>query len=276
MDLPVGWLTDLAVLRLSGAQTVDRGDHLVVRSPDNPGYHWGNFVMVTDAAGRNDARRWFETFGREFPAATHLGIGLPDTPDPTPWAEVGLAVEADDVLSTGSLPAQLPAPAGYTIEELTSPEHWRAGEQAELAENSATGQFPDQQFSVFLRQRGYARRRLAESGAAAFFGAFAGTRCAAQLGIVVCGPDARGRVVARFQDVLTAGQHRRRGLAGHLLGRAAAWAGARGAQRWVIVTEPDSAAGRLYASLGFDPDTRSWRAVRAGVADPGPAAAPGA
>ena len=55
MDLPPGWLTDIAVLRLSGAHIEDRGDHLVVTSPDNPGYHWGNFLLVTDPQARNDA-----------------------------------------------------------------------------------------------------------------------------------------------------------------------------------------------------------------------------
>jgi hypothetical protein len=38
MDLPPGWLTDIAVLRLSGAAIEDRGDHHVVTSADNPGY----------------------------------------------------------------------------------------------------------------------------------------------------------------------------------------------------------------------------------------------
>jgi GNAT superfamily N-acetyltransferase len=257
----MGWLTDLAVLRLGGAQIVDLGDHLIVRSPDNPGYHWGNFVFVTDPAARDDAQRWVTTFERSFPGARHLGIGLSAQPDPAPWAAVGLTVEADDVLSTVQLPQRRSAPAGYTVELIGGPQRWAAAERAELAENAATGQFPSAQYADFLRQRGRARRRLADTGAAAYFGAFDEGRCAAQLGIVLCAPDSEGRVVARFQDVLTDAGHRRRGLAGHLVRRAADWAGTAGARRWVIVTEPESAAGRLYGSLGFTADTHSWRAV---------------
>jgi GNAT superfamily N-acetyltransferase len=89
-----------------------------------------------------------------------------------------------------------------------------------------------------------------------------GEECVSSLGIVLCGQDAEGRVVARYQSVQTAVDHRRRGLAGHLLGVAAGWAAERGAQRWVIATESDNPAGRLYRSLGFTPDSRSWEVER--------------
>jgi GNAT superfamily N-acetyltransferase len=46
-ELPPGWATDLAVLRYTGSSAEDHGDHLVMRKPDNPQYHWGNFVLIT-------------------------------------------------------------------------------------------------------------------------------------------------------------------------------------------------------------------------------------
>ncbi|OFE18429.1 hypothetical protein BA895_12490 [Humibacillus sp. DSM 29435] len=60
--------------------------------------------------------------------------------------------------------------------------------------------------------------------------------------------------LARFQAVGTDAEHRRRGLAGHLLGLAARWAGDQGATAWVIVTESTNPAGQLYRSVGFVPD----------------------
>ena len=49
---------------------------------------------------------------------------------------------------------------------------------------------------------------------AAFFGAFDGNECASQLGIVLCGQDSQGRLLARYQSVQTAVEHSGRGLAG--------------------------------------------------------------
>ena len=46
--LPPGWATDLAILELCGSVVEDRTDHLLVRTPGNPGFHWGNCLFVTD------------------------------------------------------------------------------------------------------------------------------------------------------------------------------------------------------------------------------------
>ena len=56
--LPARWATDLTVLEASGSHVERHDDHLVVRTPRNPGYHWGNFVLVTDPSASDDAARW--------------------------------------------------------------------------------------------------------------------------------------------------------------------------------------------------------------------------
>src|SRR5262249_43085006 len=76
------------------------------------------------------------------------------------------------------------------------------------------------------------------------------------LGVVCCG------ATARYQNVGTDAQHRRRGLASHLLGVAARWASARGCSRWVIVTEASNPAGRVYRSVGFGPAAPTVQAYR--------------
>ena len=57
-------------------------------------------------------------------------------------------------------------------------------------------------------------------------------------------------------------RHRRRGRASHLLGVAACWAADHGCENWVIVTEATNPAGRVYRSVGFEPDTASVQAYR--------------
>jgi GNAT superfamily N-acetyltransferase len=254
--MPPGWETDLAVLELTGSVIDDRGDHLVVRTPRNPGFHWGNFVFVTDPAAVGDAERWGQVFSAAHPEATWVAVGLIRMPDdPGPWEAQGLELEAEDVLTTTTLPTQTPPPPGYTVRRLSGGD-WAQSVARSLAENERTGEHEPDGYARFASRQVQARRELSEREQAAFFGAFAGADLVADLGIVVCGS------TARYQAVGTDREHRRRGLAAHLLGVAARWSAEEGCNRWVIITEPSNPAGRVYRSVGFEPDIPNAQAYR--------------
>jgi GNAT superfamily N-acetyltransferase len=247
--LPLGWHTDLAVLRLDGSAIEDHGDHLVVRSPENPTFHWGNFVLVTDPKSVDDAERWTATFEEAFPDAPHRAIGLVVEPAAEPWEAAGLAVEREDVLSADRRPEPTPLAAGHLVRELGTQEDWAQSTGLEVRE------YPGD--ATFHHAATASRAAMSARGQAAWFGAFEGDRLVAQLGIVDCGGG-----LARYQAVLTSTEHRRRGLASHLLGVAAQWAAERGAQQWVIVAEESGDPSRLYRSRGFEPADKGFRALR--------------
>lgn len=252
-ELPPGWATDLVVLELTGSTVEDRGDHLVVRTPDNPGFHWGNFVLVTDPAAGDDAERWVRTFTTEHPSVTWVAVGLVAPPtDPSAWQVLRVQLEVDEALTTRTRPVATSLADGYDARQLDG-DDWAQSVARAVAENERedTAEFRD-----FVDRRVTARRVLSARGDAAFFGAFAGERLVAELGVVRCGR------TARYQDVGTDAAHRRRGLARHLLGVAAAWAAQRGCDRWVIVAGADSEAGRLYRHAGFEADQPSVLAYR--------------
>lgn len=251
-----GWATDLAILRLSGSVVTDRRDHLVVRTPDNPQFHWGNFVLVTDERRVDDAAVWVGVFEGAFPGVGWVSIGLPRLPDDTTaWEAHRMALEVDEVLTAVALPPLAPLADGYTVRRLAG-DDWALAVARSVAHNARTGTEEPVSFASFARRRARARRALSERGLGAWFGAFAGDALVADLGIVRCG------TAARYQDVSTDEAHRGRGLASHLLGVAARWAADAGCEQWVIVTEAESAAGRLYRSLGFGPDTANVLAYR--------------
>ena len=277
-DLSPGRRTDLGVLRLQGAEITDRGDHLVIRSPRNPLFHWGNFVLVT-TGDPSDADRWLGVFATEFPDAEHVAIDLPSMPDSAAYAAHGVSIETDDVLASTNLPQLRALPEGYAARELRTDDDWERQIRRNVEDNLATGEHEPLGYERFSRDQAVGRRALVEAGNAAFFGAFAnqrwsrrvgersgGTRLevppngdelVADLGIVLLGD------TARYQSVGTAPEHRRKGLAGHLLGMAARWAGERGAREWVIVTGATNPAGRLYRSLGFTEAAQNVQAYRA-------------
>jgi GNAT superfamily N-acetyltransferase len=213
--LPLDWTTDIAVLQHAGSTVEDRGDHLIVRTPHNPTFHWGNCVLVTDPDAVDDAQRWVETFHDAFPAATWVAIGLIRMPaDGTPWAAQGLELEANEVLVSGTLPRQTALPSGYAVRRVAG-DDWEQVVVLAMAENQRTGDYDPASHEPFVRTSVQTERALSNREVAAFFGAFADGELAACLGIVRC------ETIARYQRVGTDARHRRRGLASHLLGVAA-------------------------------------------------------
>jgi len=268
-SLPPGSRTNLAVHRLSGALIEDHGDHLVVRSPRNPLYHWGNYVHVT-TGDVNDADRWLSVFSKSFPQAAYRAVALPSALDPSAWSDRGIDLEFEDCLiadvECGPAITPTAVPNGYAIRALACERDWAAWVEAEIAESQATKGPSEMDVRRFVEDSFAVRRELAEQGHLAWFAAFTDAgEPAAALGIVLCGVDESAQAVeARYQHVLTVETHRRHGLARHLLAVAAAWAEDRGVQRLVIMADTGTPAARLYAAAGFGPGPRECSAYAPG------------
>src|SRR5881392_3949693 len=65
----LGFRTDLALRALEGAEVTDRGDYTVVRSPDNPTFWWGNFLLLAGWPEPGTGDGWLARFAAEFPQA---------------------------------------------------------------------------------------------------------------------------------------------------------------------------------------------------------------
>src|SRR6202030_1284769 len=72
--MSLGFRTDVALRVAEGAEVTDRGDCLVVRSPDNPAFWWGNFLLLAAWPGDNDG--CLDGFAAEFPQARHVANGV--------------------------------------------------------------------------------------------------------------------------------------------------------------------------------------------------------
>jgi hypothetical protein len=125
MDLPLSWHTDLAVLRLEGSTIDERPDHLVVRTPANPLYYWGNFVLVTDPGRVDEPEHWLDVFETEHPEAAHRSIGLVTRPtDAASWQALDLELTHDDVLVAQTCPEPTPVPQGYLVKQIADAIEW--------------------------------------------------------------------------------------------------------------------------------------------------------
>jgi len=243
-----GWKTDLDILALGGSKIQTFDDHLVVRTPTNPEYHWGNCLLVMDPKSVDLSDRWVAMYRSVFPHSDWIAIGLPQMPSNlAAWEQQGISLEQLDVLSMSSIPKSHPLPDGYTSRQFDE-QDWETLTKREISSLLAKGGYKPAATEEFVIEANASRKRLCSTGDAAWFGAYRGDELVASLGIVRCG------TTARYQSVETSEAHRRKGLASHLLGLAASWSQKQGCECWVIVTEERNAAGHIYRRAGFTPD----------------------
>jgi ribosomal protein S18 acetylase RimI-like enzyme len=244
----LGYRTDLLLLELSGSVFHDAGEYVVVRTPDNPGFWWGNFLLYREPFGPGDTKARLETFHQEFPAAKHVALGI-DSVDGEIGAEdelmaAGFDAERNVVMTASEVLAPRRPNEESTYRMLSSDDDWAQLLQQSLA---TAPMVVDEGYEEFTRRKLVAKRALVEAGHGKWFGAFDGDRLQSSLGLMF-----DGKGLARFQNVQTSPADRDRGLASTLVHRASTYGLTEGGARTlVMVADPEYLAIRLYRALGF-------------------------
>jgi GNAT superfamily N-acetyltransferase len=244
----LGYRTDLMVRRLAGSLIINRGDHLAIRTPDNPGFYWGNFLLYPRAPEPGELAQWVEAFRAEFPTAGHVALGIDTTDGRLDVAAelpgLGLTPDISTVLTTAAMhePPHVNRDASYRL--LTSGDDW---EQAVSLRSAVYDDAPTPEHVDFVQRQLAEARVIMATGQARYYGAFVADRLVAQLGVV-----SDGSGIARYQNVETAADHRGQGLAGSLVYEAGRAALERlDIRELVIVADPGESAIRLYQAVGF-------------------------
>jgi ribosomal protein S18 acetylase RimI-like enzyme len=259
MDIAsLAYRTDLAMLEYSGSTVEDRGTHLVVRTPDNPTYWWGNFLLLaTPPQDADEAREWLGTFESAFPGTRHRTFGVDghegSADDLAPFAELGMSTEWSSVMTATSVHEPPRPNTAAEYRPFTSDEDW-----AQQIDLDMVGEEPGTHSIDFVTARGEAYRRLVDAGHGQWWGAYDDGRLLASMGLFTASPG-----LARFQTVKTHPDARGRGLAGTLVHRVSRFGfDDLGAHTLVMVADPDYLAIRVYRSVGFADTERQLQAER--------------
>lgn len=252
----LAWRTDLALLELGGSEVEDHGTHLVVRTPHNPSFYWGNFLLLAQPPAADSGAFWLETFQRAFPGAGHRAIGVDGTTGSAaelePLVHVGLEIETSTVMTTSAVHPPPRPNRQAVVRVLASDDDW--AQQVDLG--VAGEDLPD--YREFESRRTATMRALTEDGHGQCWGAFLDDRLVSSLGIFGLGDG-----LARFQNVKTHPDFRSQGLSGTLV-HAASRSGLDdlGAHTLVMVADPDYLAIRVYRSVGFTDTETQLQSVR--------------
>jgi len=240
--------TDLALLSLGGSEIEDRGTRIVVRTPANPTFHWGNFILLDRPPAAAEVEELLAASDAEFPAARHRAFGVDGVDDQSaalaPLIAAGLALHMGVVLTADAV-HEPPRPNGTAqYRTLTSDDDW--AQRVQLAAD-CNDEYPPAEYLLFATRKAAYERGLTEAGHGAWWGAWVDGRLVSTLGLFRAGVG-----LARFQSVETHPAHRGRGLAGTLVHRASQYGfAALAARTLVMVADPGYSAIRVYRSVGF-------------------------
>lgn len=255
-DLRPGWRTDF-ILHCFDAEVAEQDDCLVVRTPSNPTYCWGNCLHLPRLPGDDQLEHWLARFHEEItarqPASRHVAIGSAAAyaGERRPrWEAAGFELVVQQMLSVDAVALRPPARAPRGAARLRALD--LAAESEALIEIEATDAdgFEPVGYRAYLREQHARYRAMQAAGLLQWFGVECDGVLAATCGLVRdrAGPGADGR----FQRVVTHAAWRRRGLASllvHGVGRFAF-------ERWQVgalymAADPDDVAIGIYRSLGF-------------------------
>jgi GNAT superfamily N-acetyltransferase len=246
----LGYQTDLIFPAFEG-EILDRGSYLVIRTPSNPTFYWGNFLLFASPPGEGDFERWRDIFSFEigsFPEVRHQTFGWDTTDDEIGAAalfiEAGFHLDRSVVLTgKGPLPPARSA-TGVDFRPLRTDSDWEQAVENQVVCREPV--FAEAGYREFRKRDMQRYRSMASANLGTWFGAFYDGRLIADLGVF------HHREIGRYQSVQTHPDYRRRGIAGTLVYEAGRYAIRQfGLEKLVIVAEADSTPSRLYQSLGF-------------------------
>lgn len=253
----LGYQTDLIFPAFDG-EIIQRDSYLVIRTPANPGFFWGNFLLFDHPPRAGDEPLWAALFAQEIGSPTqvnHQAFGWDVTGDDPgelqDFLQNGYRLNHSVVLSAQQAQSPIRLAPPVQIRPLESDDEWE--QVVELQVLCREPEFNEANYRVFRQRQMPRYRRMSQAGLGAWFGAFTGGQMVADLGVYHNG------VLGRFQSVETHPDFRRQGIAGWLVYQASLYALSNfPIQRLVIVADADSAPARLYQSLGYQFTEFMW------------------
>lgn len=244
--------TDLALTEFDG-EVIDRGRYLVLRTPSNPSYQWGNFLLYPEPPDAGSRRVWLDDHARELPGVASVVLSW-DRPDGAlgeveAFVQDGFAVDDGVVLtaSAGDLIAPARSSDTIVVAPLETEAHWR--EAARALTNAfaprRSGTLEDLRTFVVRQLERYRAMQAREVGQ--WYGAFVDGELAGTLGLVRVDGE-----LGRFQLIGTDPRFGRRGVCSTLVYRVAHRAlEEQGFTRLIMATDGEYHAANVYESVGF-------------------------
>ncbi len=236
---------------------------LVVRTPSNPGYWWGNCLHFDRPPQAGDVDRWMAAFETHVharqPASSHHAFGWDgDAPgEVEPFVAAGFRCFETMTLAVDRGQAVVaPKRPDVAIDRIATDDGWDGVRRLEVATRDAG--FDEAPYDTFVARRITRWHALDAAGQGGWFAVHDDGRVVASLGVFAEAERGRdGRRIGRFQHVSTHPSMRRRGLASRLVEHASRFAFEQlDVDTLLISADAHDVARLVYEGCGFERRSR--------------------
>jgi len=246
----LGRRTDFIFAEFSGF-VEDKGSYTLIKTPSNPGYHWGNYIVFDRAPKSGDLSKWKSLFDREFPyySVPHHYTFTWDTlnddkGETQEFLDDGFEFDSSMVLTSKNLQKPPHLNTDVSIRKINSDTEWE--KVIKLQTLCADAKFFNDYYEDFKKSQMSQYKKMSESGKGNWFGAFIGETLVGDLGVFF------EKEIGRYQNVGTHPKFRNRGICGTLVYEAGKIAlDEFGVETLVMEADPEYHAARIYESVGF-------------------------
>ncbi len=243
-----GYLTDFIFLKQNGIIEEKEG-YTLVKSPQNPTFYFGNFLLLNEAPSSKDKTRLeaiFDVHFNDLTALHHYTFCWEKAAPKDYQAFLDAGYELDVCVVLIAHKSELIAPTkintNITIKEFNSTEDWQQWIEQEVANREKS--ISEVGFRKYINRKKAAYLQLVEQGKGNFYGAFLKDEMVGSAGLF------HENGLGRFQQVTTKTEHRRKGVCTTLLHAMCEQAFTH-LNHLVIVADKDYHALQLYQNLGF-------------------------
>lgn len=252
----LGYHTDAIFHQLDG-EIIDRGEYYLIRTPTNPTYYWGNYLLFKSEPTNGCFEDWMKVHREEFgESPDHIAIGWDDYErgEVAEFEENGFELSEDIVLALTEAPNEMRTNPDLVTRKFATDSDWQASIAAQIAE--CPSEIPVEDYRVFINDQMTNHRLKQDRGYGFYWGAFLNDELVGDMGIFFD----RENKIARFQSVATVAAHRRKRVCATLLDKVIRTTFAEEQiDSFVIAAEHGSIAERIYRSFGFQEHGLQWR-----------------
>ncbi len=223
--------------------------YTTIRSPNNPTYYWGNFILFDNPPTKGVFKEWTQIFDTEFAESAErcaLAWDSESTGDHSEFLEEGFELIDDITLTLDQLIQPRASSIPLQLRPLASDAEWQTVTDLQIACSEGMENNPG--YRIFKERLFQNYRKMQENGHGHWWGAFSGDTLVGDMGLFFD----ISRKLARFQCVETHPDYRRKGVCSQLLSHIISTTlKTETPKSFVICTEKEGAARKVYESLGF-------------------------
>jgi hypothetical protein len=255
----IGYRTDCIFHEQNGV-IEEKPDYYVIRTPSNPLFWFGNFILFKNSPCNEDYLTWMDIHQSEFgETLAHVTFGWDSENQGTvdEFQHNGFNLVDDVVLRMRKYKAIARINRDIEIRKISNDRDWAAVTALQVKVDTEDMGFGDEDKGAFRKSQEIAFRKMIEIGLGDWWGAFLGDELISSMGLFFD----RDLTIGRFQNVATASKHRGKGACTTVLDYASRNAfEVVGVKELAINTGDDESnpAKHVYQAIGFRDGIKSY------------------